>query len=420
MTARALGPSGKGALAALLFIGNIVFFHVCFVGLGDATVVFVGRGRFTLQRALSASMLPLLISSLVGIAGLYLVGLIADWSGILSAVAVVGVTLVALVYRELFTAVLNSQERLAITSAMRLVTAGVGAIATWLLVVVNDLEVFGGALAILIGVVSALLVSVRALRLREFSFRPSTDWAFLRTVGRYGITMQVAHLVIALSQRADQLIVYALAGEAAGGHYSVALTMAQLAAYLPVALAAAVFPRIAQLNEVESDWLAAKMFRVGVIGSTVMAALLALLFPAVTVLVFGTRFKPAITPALILLIGSLFWSWEWMLARAAAARGDAGLKFRCFGLHLAVMVGLDYLLVPVWGLVGGAFASVAGSAVGLAACMILYRRRFRTSAAALIPDLAAAKELIAFCRSFMTAKTGTGILEETSSEPGSR
>src|ERR671926_1037580 len=51
ITARALGPTGKGLFSSLTLLSGILVW-VCCMGLGDAAIVMVGQKKATVQQAL--------------------------------------------------------------------------------------------------------------------------------------------------------------------------------------------------------------------------------------------------------------------------------------------------------------------------------------------------------------------------------
>src|SRR3954447_6872670 len=67
VTARVLGPSGKGTLAALTFV-TLLMSQCCTLGLGDAAVVRVGQAKASAQQALSSSLAVVGAASLLGAA----------------------------------------------------------------------------------------------------------------------------------------------------------------------------------------------------------------------------------------------------------------------------------------------------------------------------------------------------------------
>jgi O-antigen/teichoic acid export membrane protein len=200
------------------------------------------------------------------------------------------------------------------------------------------------------------------------------DLGFLKIGLRLGLSIQLAYLVMSLAARIDVLFVYSLAGRAAAGRYSVSLTVGFLGAYASSALAFVLFPRLAQLGDADASKLALRASRVGIAASLTAAAVMAVIIPFVVPIVFGAPYRSSVVPALILLVGGILWAEQLLLARAQLARGNTRLQLTSFGLALIVMIGLDFLLIPHYGINGAAIASTVAPGVGLIVCLMAYRR----------------------------------------------
>jgi O-antigen/teichoic acid export membrane protein len=169
-------------------------------------------------------------------------------------------------------------------------------------------------------------------------------------------------------------LVYALAGTAAAGFYSVALTAGQLVTYISFALAFSAFPRVASLDSEEVVPLIARLSRVNIAASSVGTMVLGISLPYVIPALFGERFTPAVGPSLVLLIGGMFWSEQIVLARLWAARKTAGLTLLTSGTTFITMVCLDLALIDRWGLWGAAIGSTVAPAMGLLVCLRAFHK----------------------------------------------
>src|SRR5918911_930539 len=65
ITARVLGPSGRGFYASLVLL-SVLFVQVFNAGLGEAVIVLVGRGEATLPSAVSATMAAVVPLAVLG------------------------------------------------------------------------------------------------------------------------------------------------------------------------------------------------------------------------------------------------------------------------------------------------------------------------------------------------------------------
>ena len=73
---------------------------------------------------------------------------------------------------------------------------------------------------------------------------------------------------------------------------------------------------------------------------------------------FGPDFHSALVPFFILLPGMWFLAAGGLVEDALAGRGRPGLSSILAGVEVIITIGLDLLLIPRYGAVGGAIASV--------------------------------------------------------------
>ena len=406
ITARLLGPSTKGVMSALAFVTALIA-HGCLFGLHDAAVVRVGGRHATAQEALSSSLGVTLLTSLLGavaLLGYAWLQLPVDEPYVALAAVVGCVSLPVIVAGLVLVGILNTQERMISSSAIFLSITATAAVATTFFIAVPDWSVFGGMLGGLVGLLVGLIAAAVLLHRAGLRFRPRLDSRYIRPALRFGISVQASYMLTVAVARLDLLLVYWLAGSADAGVYSIALTFGTLSGTVAIALSYASFPRLPQLDEAEAAALTVRLVRTGVAAALVVAGLAAAVVPFLTRFVLGRGYAGATVPSLLLLVGGVLWSAQWLLARAYAARGDPSLVFRSFLANLITMVGLDLVLIPHWRSTGAAVASVIGPAVGLAICLRRHRVLSGTPSSALLPRLEEFRQLRTFVRRPLQAR----------------
>lgn len=372
ITARVLGPAGKGTLSALLFMGDVLLTTVCTLGLGEAAIILIGKGKTSPDRALATALVPLAVMSVLGLGALLVVAVPADWDAILPAVLIEGLTLTFLNYQLVFRSIMESRECFGLASRVVVISGAVTVVMTVILVAILDLGIAGAVAAESIGVGVATFEAIRTLRTLGLWSRPKWDPGYIREALRFGIPLQTSYLLIALAYRLDQLIVYALLGEAFGGRYAVALTVGQLSAYAAGAVSMGAFPRVANLEEPEVLGIAARLSRVSLAATFVITLVMVALTPLLVPAVFGAPYSSSVVPTLVLLVGGALAGEVSVLTRVAVARGDTTLKLKAFGASVVVMVVADLLLIPRFEMVGAAVGSAMGGAAGLLVCIHAY------------------------------------------------
>lgn len=406
VTARLLGPDGKGTLSTLLFLATLLS-YASSLGLGDASIILIKRREAVVQDAVPGILIAGVAAAIVAWVVLGFVSVVADWESILPAVAIAGLSIPFMTLTRLLAGLKNAVEAIRFTSLVFAFQSGVNAVGLVLFVALAKMEITGGILASFIASVSAAIVLGRSLQRGGVFFRHPFQRDFLAAAMRVGILIDISLIIAALSQRLDLLIVYSLEGEAPAGRYSVALTLAQLAAYGSVALAVASFPRLAGVDPNQLSRMIEQISRVGLAATLLSAAFLALVIPFAIRFLLGPEFVTAITPALLLLAGTVVWSQQWLFARAAASRGDGRLYLASLLTSLAVMVGLDFVLIPRFGINGAALASALSSVAGLTMALGGFRKRHAIDlrVALLWPRMADLRLFVDFLRDAWRAMT---------------
>lgn len=368
MTARYLGPAGKGTLSALSYLVALMA-PLCAFGLGEASQTLFGQGHVTLGRSVRAVSGLLAIST--GIGMIVLMGVIgamfsSEISGLRLAIVAAALTLPLITYVTIFGILLDSAGQVVFVSIVRLCIAISTAVATIVLMYVLELAITGALLAIVAGWSVGLMLLVARLHRLRLGFMPRWDPGFLRQAIPLGIPTQLSYLLIVASTRVDLLLVRVLAGSEEAGSYSVALTVGQVTTYAPIALAVAAFPVIASASqEQEARELVGRVCRTTVLTALIGAVALGVAIPVALPLTFGSDFAPAVAPALVLLVGGILWGAQWTACRAESARGRPAILLGSFGASLVVMLIADVALIPPFGILGAAVAALLGSAVGL-------------------------------------------------------
>lgn len=411
ITARVFQPEGKGAYAALVSLVSL-FASISSLGLGDASVILIGKGEATLRRVFSAILIPVLVAAAMAGAILLFVARtqLGDQGPTLGravTVAALCVPPVALFYVWSF--LMNARERIIETSVLRGTVHFANLLILVVLVIFLQLHITGGMLAMGAAFALGAVAIVVPLRGMGVTLRPVWDKDLLFRALRLGLVIEFANALLTLAARVDVLFVYALAGRASAGRYSVALTMGQLVTFTSLALSFALFPRMAQMTEREGIDMVARASRLGLATSLLSAAVLSILIPILTPLAFGRAYLPSIAPALLLLVGGTLWAQQTLMARARTALGRTRLQLYAYGSTLVVMIVLDLLLIPVWGIMGAAAASTISPATGLIVCIAAYRPRLRDEELGFRDFIPGKDELVllfGFIRSLFRSVTG--------------
>lgn len=377
LVARHLGPSGKGNVSSIGYLVAIVAPAVT-LGLGEAGVTLTrGRGA-GLERAVRATVACVLVASVAGAAVLVLF-IVIQFNGRLNqlegatAAAVLAVPAMALWYS--LSLLVEAEGGLIASSVIKVVIAVVTVVVTAALVLALELAIAGAVAALAAGFIAGALLSAGWLwRRRGVVALPRWDRGYLRTAMRLGLTVQTSYLLVGLAARGDLLVVQLANGATAAGVYSVALTMGQLVAYGPIALAAASFPVSAALRAGDVVPFVERAGRTAVAAGLLSAIVFAPILPFLVPRLFGSGFSHAVAPALVLIPVGVLQGLQWIVCRLWAAQGRGSLLMSSSALTLAVMLAIAIPLVPAYGAMGAAIASLAASVAGAATAVAGHRR----------------------------------------------
>ncbi len=376
VTARALGPSGKGYYASLTLLATLCV-AVFDAGIGDALIVLTVGGRAKLSAAATSTAYAVLIL-MTGASCAFLVAGVALFdphgSSDRLALGLGGVFVAVSVGYTTLVSVLLALQRMVAVSGFSALAAGATAAVALVVLAGLGSHVEGAMLASVCGVATGLGATLLRVRSERVRLRPQRVPGYLREAFRLGLSFQVSNLLVVAAARLDLLLVFKLSGAAAAGRYSIALTIGAIVALVPAALSYAAFPRVPRLGQAEARVLISRLLVIGLVAALIVAAALAAATPLLLPKIFGPGFAGAVGPTLVLLVAGVLWSGQWLLSRAWAARGDTRPLFVSFAASFLVMVTLDLALIPKDGPQGAALASLASSAVGAAVAAAFHVR----------------------------------------------
>lgn len=229
----------------------------------------------------------------------------------------------------------------------------------------------------------ALATATSLLRLRHLGFfsgwgAPSV--ALARRVTVFGARGQLGNMLWLMNLRFDFLLLGALAGPAELGIYAVASKFAELMRLVPTAMNYVLYPRFTGLGldraAVEARRLLPRATALTLVMTPFMAAIAYVALP----LVYGTQFRGAVEPAVVIILGL---SVEGAAAVSSAfllGGGRPGLNSLGMGVGTAITVAFDVVLIPRYGAMGGAVTSAVAYLATTVTLTVLAARAARPPA----------------------------------------
>lgn len=380
LTARQLGPSGRGVLVLLLTLASFASL-LGSLGLNLAARIHLvsdvkridSRDYFGLSTVLTGAQV--ILCTAVGALLLPVVDVRLSAPQLL----LFGILAGSILAPFLLNAAINAfgfTTRAAAVDAAGTVVQLVLALA---LLTIGQRRVDMYVAAMIGGNLVQIVLGVGALRAAGISMRPTYQWTRWTSVVRTGLPGIVVDLSSTLTFRLDRYLIGLFLNPAAVGVYSVAATAPELLRLPALAMGQPIFHRLASKSARVEDFARTRALCLLVTAALAAGAFVAA--PFVINAFFGSEYRDAVTPLRVLLLAefgmTLFYIDGASLAAAYSRLGDAAAAAVS---GCVVVVIADLILIPSHGVVGAAWGSVvAYSVTGLVAHGILRHRLRATS-----------------------------------------
>ena len=361
LSARLLGPQGKGELTALLLWPGILT-TIGSLGLFDAMVYFAGR-EAERTRAVLATGLTLVLGlaiAVVTIGVLVLPLVLSNYdvsvvdAGRLYLVLYTPISLAALSV----IVILQGTAQFGSYNALRaLVHVGyaIGIVGLWL---VGRTSVSSVAAASLVANLATLLVAF-VIAYRNGWFARSADRVLAKEMLSYGLKSHVGTTSSLLNVRMDQMLMSALLPPTHLGLYAAAVTYASTTNLIAGSLATLAFPSLVHAGSFDQRRDALGRFvRFNSLLSALVVLGLFLGAPLLVPTLFGEAFREATLPAMVLLVAALPLNCNLMISVGFKAFGLPAVSSKAEIVGLMVTFPLLLLLLPHFQALGAAVASL--------------------------------------------------------------
>lgn len=207
------------------------------------------------------------------------------------------------------------------------------------------------------------------------SGRPRVDRRLFRRLVGYGVRVQVGAVLQSINYRLDVLVLGLFAPLAAVGSYFVAEMLAELVITIAGAFHWSVLPLVSHYEGVEQQ----EQTTIAAIRHQTILALLAtganaVFSPLVIVYALSPGYRSGLLPFFVLLPSMVFAGAGTVACGDLRGRGRPGLSSVCAGVAVVITLVLDFALIPPFGTLGAAVASVcAYTAYGIASVLSLSR-----------------------------------------------
>jgi O-antigen/teichoic acid export membrane protein len=371
LIARALGPSGRGAVAVAFGLA-LVLMQLGTVGVTAANPYFVAREPDTRARLIANSlMLAVLIGTTMAGLGCA-IRVVAPQA--LDGVGWVDLTIAltaipAALLGQFLQSIMLGEGRVRAFYAIEVAVTCLTLVVLAAILAVSELSV-RGALVLLTGG-RVLAAATFLVMMSRGCGRLRADLSLARRMAGYGLRVYAATLLAYLVIRLDLLLVNAYEGPREAGYYAVAVALADALYILPGLVALNLFAHVARGTDDETS---ARIFRSVAVIYLLVCVLTAAAAQLIIQVVYGPEFAEAVVLFWWLAPGIFCLGMLNILAQHFAGRGFPLQAVLVWVVGLALNIAMNLVLLPIAGTEMAALSASVTYVVLLALHMRMFAR----------------------------------------------
>ncbi|MEM7334922.1 MAG: polysaccharide biosynthesis C-terminal domain-containing protein [Chloroflexota bacterium] len=376
VSARTLGPEGRGGYVLALLIINTVSFVVN-PGIYASANYFASTKKIPLNRLIGMTLLLSGLASLVALpvaTGATIILGRTQTAVSPMMIGVIGLGAMAATVSISLSGVLFGARQAKVVSVWTIVSILLhlaAVLTTWVLEM-TSLEWF----VIFITAVHTLDVIAKFLLIQKFVLADvKIDWSDIKPIMQYGGSVYSGRVLMLLAQKVDTWLLFVLAGQTALGFYSIATSFAEQLWMIPTAVSMVMMANIGAKSNDEAAQMTV----------TASQTVLVLALPAALILgaggvwlipfLYGAEFTPSVLPFALMLPGILAVSSYLILEPYFQSRGEPLIPVKITVGGAIANFALSLILIPAYGLVGAGIAYSTSYFFQLGLTCIAFRRK---------------------------------------------
>ncbi|MGD0861182.1 MAG: polysaccharide biosynthesis C-terminal domain-containing protein [Candidatus Limnocylindrales bacterium] len=400
VVSRILGPQGKGAYVAVIALPGMLGAIGVF-GLPGAINYFSARGA-SVTGLLRASIV---LATVISVFTMAIVWALLPWleQSVLrdapdDMLRVIVFTVPANTLSTFGAAILYGRQRVRTYTSILVAQAVATTVLSIALVGPLHFGVPGAVTASLVTIwLLAIAVVIAVWRLGGSS--PPGDPVSYRPLTAYGLRFIPASITGYFNYRIDTFLIQALmVGPAALGQYSIAVTMAELVFYIPDSVTIIFLPRVAGASRQGADAMLPRVSRLTSL-LTVGSAIALIPVAWIGIHLVLPQYIACLPAFYVLLPAVVSLSLSKVMTSFISGRGRPGAVSVGATVTLVVNVAANVVLIPMYGIVGAALASLLSySAMAAMMVVVACRLSHNSPLAVIVPGPAEVRLLIATAR----------------------
>ena len=375
ITARLLGPEGKGQLALVLLIPMLV---VTFgrMGIGHAVNYYAGKTTSTklIANSLALSVLISVLLIIPSFLTVFSVKSIFFKEVDERFIIIICSFMPFYLFNNHFISLLQGLYRIDHINIISIARSAINLILLIVLIRIFSLGLTGAIIAAIVSVLLAVFLLAfflfKEINLKEVGL----DFNLMKQLLKFGFKSHTGNILKDLSYRSDILIISYFLPAASVGYYTVAVVIGEIIWNIPNAIGSVLLPRVARMDNKSAKLFTPAVIRTVLVPVTIACFMIFLLGKSIIIFAFGQDFLPSASALIILLPG--IWAltvWK-ILASDLIAQGHPMKYSFTSGIALVTMVILDLWLIPELGINGAAIASTISYIAATVSIIFIYTR----------------------------------------------
>jgi O-antigen/teichoic acid export membrane protein len=360
LTARYLGPEGKGQVALAMSTGMVLAQIFC-LGFDLSAPYHIAAGILTSKKVLGSWFLAFVIACILsyGVAyplfACYLMGNV--FAGVTKPMLFIGGLICPLyLLRLLINSILQGHEEFFKQSCHNVLIHASSIIGALLALVIFHFGPLGYVTTYVVLGFGILLYGFFIL-IKVIGFEPVFSLSDWFKMFRYGYKATLSRVFVLIDLRLDIYVVNYFTDVSLVGIYTVAAALGNMFWILPDSIAVVLFPRTAASSQEGSRKLASLLCRNAMWQTIIVGGLFLLISRQIITFVFGARFSDASTALAFLMPGVVGQVVSRICFADCSARGFPEKATYSAAITAFLTIILDIYLIPRYGIYGAAAAS---------------------------------------------------------------
>ncbi|MFH1898235.1 MAG: oligosaccharide flippase family protein [Candidatus Desantisbacteria bacterium] len=377
MIARMLGPTGKGICTLVLLVSSTLFTFGN-LGITSSVVYFVGKKKYSLKQIVSNVWV---IGLIIGIAlSLTTIVVVNNfYIPFLKGIPVLYTNIIVLALPILFigsylSSILLGKQKIWLFNLKEIIERFSFLLIFLLLLLIPNAEIIINTLIAFISssVISCILVIVFVSKMTEIGIL--LQYNFFSDVTKYGLRVYFSNLMLFSEKKMDIFFVNFFLNSAMVGYYSLATGLAEFLMHVPKSVSVVLFPKIASISKIDAKDYTPKVCRHVLFITILSCIMLGLCSSTIIKVVYGNAFIPAIPVVWVFLPGMVFSACSRVILSDLMGRGKPKYSSIASFTGTCSSIGLNFLLIPIYGMIGAAIASVLSYFLMMVVLLVFYLR----------------------------------------------